>query len=96
MNYLDAAKTEREAVTESIALAKANGYTEYFLGDTVKVGDKKYYNNGGKSLILFRVGKNDLERDGIRILASHIDSPRIDLKQVPMYEDSGMGLFNTH
>lgn len=96
MTFLDKAKTEREAVEYSIALAKKCGYTEYRLGDKVKVGDKKYYNNRGKCLFLFRVGKSDLETDGIRILAAHIDSPRLDVKQVPMYEDSGMGFLKTH
>lgn len=96
MNFLDAAKTEREAVDVSIALAKKAGFTEYKLGDKINVGDKRYLNQHGKSLILFKVGKNDIEKDGIRILASHVDSPRIDLKQVPMYEDSGMGFLKTH
>ncbi len=96
MEYLDRAKTEREAVSYSIELAKASGYTEYNIGEKVSVGDKKYYNNHGKSLILFRIGENDIEKEGIRILASHIDSPRLDLKQVPMYEDSGMAFLKTH
>ena len=96
MKFLDDAKTEREAVVTSIELAKKQGYTEYFLGDSISVGDKKYYNNHGKSLILFKVGTNDIEKEGVRILASHIDSPRLDLKQVPMYEDSGMGFLKTH
>jgi len=96
MEYLDKAKTEREAVDYSIELAEKKGYSEYKLGDKLAVGDKKYYNNHGKSLVLFTIGKNDIEKDGIRIIASHIDSPRLDLKQVPMYEDSGMGFFKTH
>ncbi|MBE6635097.1 MAG: aminopeptidase [Ruminococcaceae bacterium] len=96
MAYLDASKTEREAVLTSVALAEKAGYTEYKLGDKLAVGDKKYYNNRGKSLILFKIGTNDLEKDGIRIVASHIDSPRLDLKQVPMYEDSGMAFLKTH
>ena len=96
MKYLDEAKTEREAVTTSIAMAKKNGYTEYKLGEKLNVGDKKYFNNRGKSLIVFKVGENDIEKEGIRILASHIDSPRLDLKQVPMYEDAGMGFLKTH
>ena len=94
--YLDAAKTEREAVMASIALAEKAGYTEYKLGEALKVGDKKYLNQHGKCLIIFKVGEADLEQDGIRILASHIDSPRLDLKQVPMYEDAGMGFLKTH
>ena len=96
MKYLDDSKTEREAVVASIKLAEKCGYTEYKLGDKISVGDKKYFNNHGKSLVLFRVGKNDIEKEGIRILASHIDSPRLDLKQVPMYEDAGMGFLKTH
>ena len=96
MQYLDKAKTEREAVDYSIELAKKKGYTEYKLGEKLSVGDKKYYNNHGKSLVVFTIGENDIEKDGIRIIASHIDSPRLDLKQVPMYEDSGMGFFKTH
>ena len=96
MKYLDDAKTEREATEVSIQMAKAQGFVEYKFGDKLSVGDKRYYNIGGKSLILFTVGTDDIESEGIRILASHIDSPRIDLKQVPLYEDSGMGFFKTH
>ncbi len=96
MKYLDDAKTEREATEASIAMAEANGYSKYLFGDKLSVGDKRYYNNNGKSVILFTVGKDDIEKEGIRIIASHIDSPRIDLKQVPLYEDSGMGFFKTH
>ena len=96
MDYLDNAKTEREAVIHSIKLAEKYGYSEYKLGDKISVGDKKYFNNHGKCLFLFKVGENDVEKDGIRILAAHIDSPRLDLKQVPMYEDSGMGFMKTH
>ena len=94
--YLDKGKTERESTTEAITVAKKFGYTEYKLGDRLSAGDKKYLNHHGKSLILIHVGNNDIEEDGIRIIASHIDSPRIDLKQIPMYEDSGMGFLKTH
>nr|MBE6545453.1 aminopeptidase [Oscillospiraceae bacterium] len=94
--YLDVAKTEREATEAAIELARAKGYTEYKFGDKISVGDKKYLNQHGKSLILFSVGENDLEKDGIRILAAHVDAPRLDLKQVPMYEDSGMAFLKTH
>ena len=95
-NYLDNSKTEREATETAIEMAKANGFTEYKLGDKLVKGDKKYLNQHGKSLILFKVGEKDLENDGIRIIAAHIDSPRLDLKQVPMYEDSGMAFLKTH
>jgi len=93
--YLDAAKTEREAVKASIALAEAKGFSEYKLGDMVKVGDKLYFNNKGKNLFLFSIGSENIE-NGIRISAAHIDSPRIDLKQCPLYEEGGMSFFKTH
>ncbi len=96
MAFLDEAKTEREATDFAIELAKAKGFTEYRLGEKLKVGDKKYYNNRGKSLFVFKIGSRPLDTDGIRILAAHIDSPRIDLKQVPLYEDGGMAFFKTH
>jgi aspartyl aminopeptidase len=95
-SYLDAAKTEREAVEASIEMAKRAGYQSYTIGEPLKVGDKKYLNNRGRSLILFSVGEESLEKNGIRILASHIDSPRLDLKQIPLYEDGGMAFFKTH
>ncbi len=94
-SYLDSAKTEREAVNESIRLARSFGYTEYNLGDKISVGDKKYYNNRGKNLFLFSVGTEPINR-GIRISAAHIDAPRIDLKQCPLYEEDGMAFFKTH
>ena len=95
-NYLNNAKTEREAVTVSIDMLKNAGYTEYNLGDKISVGDKKYYNHKNKALYAFKIADADIEAEGIRILAAHIDSPRLDLKQVPMYEDSGMAFFKTH
>ncbi len=95
-NYLDAAKTEREAVNASIALAEKNGFTAYRFGDALKPGDKKYFNNRGKGIFLFRIGTAPIMETGIRILAAHIDSPRLDLKQVPLYEDSGMSFLKTH
>ena len=93
--YLDNSKTEREAVKTSIALAEKFGYTEYSLGDKISAGDKKYYNNRGKNLYLFSVGSEPIN-NGIRITAAHIDAPRIDLKQCPLYEDEGMAFFKTH
>lgn len=95
MHFLDAAKTERESVIESIKIAEAAGFKSYELGDKINVGDKLYYNNRGKNLFLFTVGSEPLE-NGIRIAAAHIDSPRLDLKQCPLYEESGMGFFKTH
>ena len=94
MKYLDAAKTEREAVTVSIAMAEAEGYVPYTFGMPLTVGGKYYYNNRGRSLFLFRVGSEPIN-NGIRIVASHVDVPRIDVKQSPLYEDGGMAFFKT-
>lgn len=94
MKYLDASKTEREAVTTSIAMAESQGYIPYTFGMDMQVGGKYYYNNRGRSLFLFRIGTAPVE-EGIRICAAHIDSPRLDLKQSPLYEDGGFGFFKT-
>jgi len=94
-DYLDSAKTEREAVKKSIAILEEKGYVPYDFGENVTVGGKYYYNNRGKSLYAFRVGSEPIT-EGVRILAAHIDSPRLDLKQNPLYEDGGMGYFKTH
>ena len=94
--FLDAAKTEREACAVSVAAAKKKGFTEYHFGDHLKAGDKKYFINRDKSVVVFRVGTKNLEEDGFRLIASHIDAPRIDIKQVPMYEDGGMCFLKTH
>ncbi len=96
MNYLDNSKTEREATVASIKILEEAGFSEYKFGDKISVGDKKYLNHHGKSLVAFKIGEEDIEKDGLRLVAAHIDSPRIDLKQVPVYEDSGMGFFKTH
>lgn len=95
VKYLDASKTEREAVTESVRLAEAAGYRAWNFGDAINVGDKLYYNNRGKNIFLFRIGTENIN-NGIRITAAHIDSPRLDLKPVPLYEENGMSFFKTH
>ena len=95
MAYLDAAKTEREAVTVSIEMAEREGYVPYTFGIALKAGEKYYYNNRGRSLYLFRVGSEDIN-NGMRIVASHIDSPRIDVKQSPLYEDPQGTLARSH
>ncbi len=94
--FLDNSKTEREAVEMSIAMAEKQGYTPYTFGSKLQPGDKKYYSIHGKSLILMHIGSEDIEQEGVRIVAAHIDAPRLDLKQVPMYEDAGMSFFKTH
>ncbi len=93
--FLDSAKTEREAVNFAVSFAKENGFTQYTLGQTVEKGGKYYYNNRGKEIFLFVIGNDSIE-NGIRISAAHIDSPRIDLKQHPLYEEGEMGFFKTH
>lgn len=96
MAFLDAAKTEREAVEEGIRLAEKEGYTPYSFGEKLRAGDKRYYNNRGKNLFLIQKGSEPLDKDGIRILAAHVDAPRIDLKQNPLYESANMAFFKTH
>ena len=93
--YLDASKTEREAVRESIRLAEKKGFRSYRFGDKMEPGDKFYYNNRDKNLYLFTIGTENVEK-GVRICAAHIDSPRLDLKQCPLYEEAGMSFFKTH
>ena len=93
--YIDLCKTERESVNESIKMAEANGFKPYTFGTKLYAGDKYYYNNRGKNLFLFTIGSEDVS-EGIRISVAHVDSPRIDLKQVPLFEDGGMGFFKTH
>lgn len=93
--FLDAAKTEREAVIFALDLAKKNGYTEFEINKKYSAGDKVYYNNRGKALILAIIGTEPIE-NGVSIMASHIDSPRIDLKGRPLYEDAELSYFKTH
>ncbi|MBQ8509357.1 MAG: aminopeptidase [Clostridia bacterium] len=93
--FLDAGKTEREVVKETIAMISAQGYVPYTLGDKLVPGGKYYLNNRNKSLFMFRIGSEPIE-EGIRITASHIDSPRVDFKPRPVYEDSEMCFFKTH
>ena len=94
--FLDAGKTEREACAYAVKAAIAAGYKPYEFGQKLQPGDKVYYNNRGKNLYLIHVGSEDVAKCGIRILASHIDSPRIDLKQVPLYEANGIAFAKTH
>ena len=98
-NFLNVGKTERECVKETIRLAKANGYENLddiiARLDSLKAGDKVYAVNMNKEIALFTIGSESLEK-GMRILGAHIDSPRLDLKQNPLYEDSEMALLDTH
>ena len=94
-NFINSAKTEREAVKYAIEYASNNGFKEFQYGKKYNAGDKIYYNNRGKAIYLAVIGSENLE-NGINIAAAHVDSPRIDLKQCPLYEDSGMAFFKTH
>ncbi len=94
-SFLDEAKTEREAVKSAISMLSAKGFREYKFGDEIKKGDRLYYNNRGKNLFAFAIGASGAS-EGLRIAASHVDAPRIDLKQCPLYEDGGMAYFKTH
>jgi len=93
--YLDKGKTEREACFQAVNLAKSAGFKEYKSGKKYKPGDKIYCVNRGKAVIFAVIGTSPVEA-GVNIVASHIDSPRIDLKQNPLYEDNGLVYFKTH
>lgn len=94
--FLDKGKTEREACDFAVNAAKEKGFTEYRFGDKLKKGDKKYFVNRGKSVVIFRIGTENIEEDGLRIIASHIDAPRVDVKQNPLYEEGNMCFLKTH
>ncbi len=93
--FINTAKTEREACCESVKLAKEAGFDEYDSSKEYKPGDKFYFVNRDKSIILTVMGEEPLS-EGIRLAAAHIDSPRLDLKQHPLYEDEELALFKTH
>ncbi|AJG98114.1 aminopeptidase [Clostridium beijerinckii] len=98
-NFMSKCKTERECVKEVLRLAKAEGYEdiEEIIKNNkqLKSGDKVFANNKGKAVALFIVGSESIEK-GLKILGAHIDSPRLDLKQNPLYEDSELALLDTH
>jgi aspartyl aminopeptidase len=97
--FISKCKTERECVKEAVVLAESKGFRN--LSDvirnkeTLSAGDKVYAVNMNKSIVLYHIGKQPLE-NGMNILGAHIDSPRLDVKQVPLYEDSGLVLLDTH
>ncbi|MBR4022980.1 MAG: aminopeptidase [Ruminococcus sp.] len=94
-SFLDAAKTEREAVDYTVEKLTANGFKEYKIGMKLSAGDKIYRINRGKAVIAAIIGSEPIE-SGVRLCAAHIDSPRLDLKQFPLYESNEMALFKTH
>ena len=99
IEYMSICKTERECVLTSIDMAESFGYKnlEEVIknNETLKAGDKVYLNNKDKALALFLIGSEPIEK-GLRIIGSHVDSPRLDLKQNPLYEDTGLAMMETH
>ena len=95
MAFMDVAKTEREATTWAIAEAEKNGFVPFVPGMEAKPGDKIYYNCRDKAIALAIVGTESLAK-GANICAAHVDSPRMDLKPNPLYEDSEIAYFKTH
>ena len=99
VDFMSLCKTERECVDEFIAIAEKNGYKNLDSlvkeGTKLKAGDKVYANCMGKSLAMFKIGTDPIET-GLRILGGHIDSPRLDLKQNPVYEEGDLAFFKTH
>lgn len=97
--FISECKTERECTRRSIQMAEEHGYRNLkeiiAAKETIKSGDKVYADNMGKAIVLFNIGKKPIE-DGLKILGAHIDSPRLDVKQNPLYEDSDLVLMDTH
>lgn len=96
---LDQGKTERECVALVVTMAEDSGYRELYSvierGETIKAGDKLYAVQMDKSVALFQIGRKSMS-EGLNILGAHIDSPRIDIKQNPLYEKDGFAYFDTH
>ena len=95
MAFMDACKTEREATAWTVSVCKEHGFKELVAGMHLQPGDKVYYNNRGKSLLLAVIGSESLAK-GANICAAHVDSPRMDLKPQPLYETDEMAFFKTH
>ncbi|MCI6487475.1 MAG: aminopeptidase [Candidatus Limivicinus sp.] len=95
MDYLNRSRTEREAVANAIAIAESKGFVPYLPGMELKPGLKIYRNNRGKALMLAVIGKKSLA-EGSVIAGAHVDAPRLDLKQITMYESDEMCFFKTH
>ena len=93
--FLDNAKTEREATKTAIAMAEKKGFTAFEYGKKYNAGDKVYFNNRGKTVAFAVIGKQTADK-GVNITAAHIDSPRLDLKPNPLYEEIELALFKTH
>lgn len=93
--FIDASKTERLSVKEIVRNAEINGFVDFNDKKDLKFGDKVYLVNKGKNVVLAVIGKESIE-NGMNIVGSHIDSPRLDIKQNPLYEEHGISLLKTH
>ena len=93
--FLDTGKTERLCAAEAVRMAEARGYKPYVRGMALRTGDKVYACNRGKGVMLAHIGRKPLS-EGVQLAAAHIDSPRLDLKPNPLYEDSELAYFKTH
>lgn len=96
MAFLNKSKTEREFIKNAKKLADENGYTDIINKKELKPGDKIYFINREKSMYLAIIGEQNIEENGMHIIGSHVDSPRLDLKPNPLCEDGGMAYFKTH
>ena len=96
MTFLNNSKTERDFIKSAKKLADENGYTDIINKTELKAGDKVYFINREKSMYLAIIGENDIQENGMQIIGSHIDSPRLDLKPNPLSEEGGMAYFKTH
>ena len=95
-NFLDNSKTERDASRTAAALAEKEGFLPFSFGEKLKAGDKRYFCNRDKNIFLIRVGTEDIEKCGVRIMVAHVDSPRLDLKPNPVFEEGGLCYLKTH
>ena len=95
MKFLNKAKIEREFVEQAKIKAEENGFKDVNSVETLKAADKVYFINRDKSMYLAVIGTEKMEQ-GLQIIGSHIDSPRLDLKPNPLYEDTGLAYFKTH
>lgn len=95
MDYLNKAKTEREFIAEAKKKAEENGFKDLNTIQNLQTGDKVYFINRNKSMYLAVIGKQPIE-NGLHIVGAHVDSPRLDLKPNPLYEDGELAYFNTH
>ena len=94
--FLYTSKTERGATATAKKLCEERGYKPYSFGDKIKAGDKLYFVNRDKNIFIIRVGGKDVAKHGVKIMAAHVDSPRLDLKPNPVFADGGISFLKTH